>query len=108
MGMYPEATTFLMTGNNLKFLLAILNSKLGEWSFNQIGTRTGMGTNRWKKYTLESLVVKTPTSEEKTQIEILVTKIIREPSKENITALDNAIYQLYQLTDEEISFIEAQ
>ena len=33
MGMYPEATTFLMTGNNLKFLLAILNSKLGEWSF---------------------------------------------------------------------------
>ena len=108
MGMYPEATTFLMTGNNLKFLLAILNSKLGEWSFNQIGTRTGMGTNRWKKYTLESLVVKTPTSEEKTQIEILVTKIIHEPSKENITALDNAIYQLYQLTDEEISFIEAQ
>ena len=108
MGMYPEATTFLMTGNNLKFLLAILNSKLGEWSFNQIGTRTGMGTNRWKKYTLESLVVKTPTPEEKTQIEILVTKIIHEPSKENITALDNAIYQLYQLTDEEISFIEAQ
>ena len=106
--MYPEATTFLMTGNNLKFLLAILNSKLGEWSFNQIGTRTGMGTNRWKKYTLESLSVKIPTYDELKLIELLVDHVIHEPNQENIASLDNAIYKLYQLSDDEIDFIEAQ
>ena len=106
LGMYPEATTFLMTGDNLKFLLAILNSKLGEWAFNQIGTKTGMGTNRWKKYTLESLSVKIPTCDELKLIELLVDHIIHEPNQEKITALDYAIYQLYQLSDEEISFIE--
>ena len=108
LGMYPEATTFLMTGNNLKFLLAILNSKLGEWSFNQIGTRTGMGTNRWKKYTLESLSVKIPTYDELKLIELLVDHVIHEPNQENIASLDNAIYKLYQLSDDEIDFIEAQ
>jgi adenine-specific DNA-methyltransferase len=45
---FAEATTFLMTGEKLKFLLAILNSKVSEWYFNLIGTTTGMGTNRWK------------------------------------------------------------
>ena len=108
LGMYPEATTFLMTGNNLKFLLAILNSKLGEWSFNQIGTRTGMGTNRWKKYTLESLSVKIPTYDELKLIELLVDHVIHEPNQENIASLDNAIYKLYQLSDDEIDFIELQ
>ncbi|MFM6201921.1 MAG: TaqI-like C-terminal specificity domain-containing protein, partial [Dolichospermum sp.] len=33
---YAEATTFLMTGEKLKYLLAILNSRLSEWYFNQI------------------------------------------------------------------------
>jgi hypothetical protein len=31
---YAEATTFLMTGEKLKYLLAILNSQLSAWYFN--------------------------------------------------------------------------
>ncbi|WP_228020093.1 Eco57I restriction-modification methylase domain-containing protein [Sphaerospermopsis sp. LEGE 08334] len=37
---YAEATTFLMTGEKLKYLLAILNSQLSAWYFNQISTTT--------------------------------------------------------------------
>ncbi len=55
---YAEVTTFLMTGEKLKYLLAILNSRLSEWYFNQISTTTGMGTNRWKKYKIEMLPIK--------------------------------------------------
>lgn len=54
---YAEATLFLMTGSNLKFLLAILNSRVASWYFNTISTTSGMGTNRWKKYKIEKLPI---------------------------------------------------
>jgi type II restriction/modification system DNA methylase subunit YeeA len=107
-GLYPEGTSFLMIGANLKYLLAILNSKLGEWVFNLIGTTTGVGTNRWKKYTLEILPVKVPTNVELAKIEKLVEAIIKNHSIEKIKLLDKYICQLYGLTQEEIDFIESQ
>ena len=105
-GLFPEATSFLMVGNNLKYLLAILNSKLGEWVFNQIGTTTGVGTNRWKKYTLEKLSVKIPTNQELLDIESQVEKMAESQSIADIKLLDKAICQLYGLSPEEIEFIE--
>lgn len=54
---YTEATSFIMTGENLKYLLAFLNSKLSKWYFERISTTTGMGTNRWKKFKLELLPI---------------------------------------------------
>jgi hypothetical protein len=56
-GMYAEATLFAMTGENLKLLLAILNSRIALWYFNQITTTSGMGTSRWKKYKIEQLPI---------------------------------------------------
>ncbi|SDL28220.1 Type II restriction/modification system, DNA methylase subunit YeeA [Salinimicrobium catena] len=112
-GYYAEATTFLMTGEKLKFLLAILNSKVSEWYFNLIGTTTGMGTNRWKKYKIELLPVKVPTVEQENKIESLVDQIL-ESKKENSAAdtfsleaeIDKLVYELYDLTEVEIDIIE--
>ena len=53
----PEATTFLMTGKHLKYLLYFLNSTLSEYLFSKIGTTTGVGTVRWKKFKVESIFV---------------------------------------------------
>ncbi len=52
-GYYLDATVFLMTGDYLKSVLCIMNSKLGNWYFYQISTTSGMGTNRWKKYKIQ-------------------------------------------------------
>jgi hypothetical protein len=112
-GYYAEATTFLMTGERLKFLLAILNSKVSEWYFNLIGTTTGMGTNRWKKYKIELLPVKEPSDHHADEIEKLVDHIL-STKKQNPTAdtseweskIDQLIYMLYELTKEEIKIIE--
>ncbi len=71
-GFYPEATLFFMTGEKLKYLLAILNSKAGEWYFNQISTTSGMGTNRWKKYKIEQLPIPAAKPEQKAALEQLV------------------------------------
>jgi type II restriction/modification system DNA methylase subunit YeeA len=110
---FAEATTFLMTGEKLKFLLAILNSKVSEWYFNLIGTTTGMGTNRWKKYKIELLPIKIPSQDQEKEIEVLVNQILAI-KKQNPTAdttdleaqIDQLVYQLYDLTEEEIKIIE--
>jgi adenine-specific DNA-methyltransferase len=110
---YAEATTFLMTGEKLKYILAVLNSKVSEWYFHTIGTTTGMGTNRWKKYKIESLPLKEPSFEQERQIVDLVDNIIKAKKsnhKADTTELekkiDKLVYQLYGLTEEEIEIVE--
>lgn len=110
---YAEATTFLMTGEKLKYLLAILNSKVSEWYFNLIGTTTGMGTNRWKKYKIELLPIMEPSEEQQKEIEDIVNQILsiknQNPTADTTTfenQIDQLVYQLYDLTDEEIAIIE--
>jgi hypothetical protein len=110
---YAEATTFFMTGEKLKFLLAILNSNLSEWYFNLIGTTTGMGTNRWKKYKIELLPIASATDEQENQIESLVTQILdlkKEDAAADTTGLeaeiDAMVYALYGLSEEEIKIVE--
>ena len=108
---YTEATTFIMTGEKLKYLLSQLNSKLLEWYFNQIGTATGVGTNRWKKYTIELLPIKVPTESELKLIENLVNlRILSIDRLEQInieSEIDKIIYKLYELTDSEIAFFNS-
>ena len=112
-GFYAEATTFLMTGEKLKFLLGILNSKVSEWYFNQISTTTGMGTNRWKKYKIELLPIAGASHEQEVALEVLVDQILtlkkQNPSADT-SALENEIdqlvYALYGLTPEEIALVE--
>jgi len=105
---YTEATTFLMTGNNLKYLLAMLNSKLLEWYFNQIGTATGVGTNRWKKYTIELLPIIIPNKETIEILENYVNSIIANKNfDESIEeTLNNIVFELYGLTEEESLYIK--
>lgn len=54
-GYYAKNSVFIATGSNLKFILAIFNSKLIEWYFNIIATSSGVGTNRWEKVYVETL-----------------------------------------------------
>jgi len=108
---YAEATAFLMTGESLKFLLGILNSKLSEWYFNLIGTTTGMGTNRWKKYKIEMLPIVEPSEKLRRAIEDLVDEIIiaKNNNAETLNLekqVDNLVYELYDLEPEEIAIIE--
>lgn len=52
---FVEATTFMMTGENLNYLLLFLNSSLSEYYFSTFGTTTGVGTLRWKNSNLNNL-----------------------------------------------------
>jgi adenine-specific DNA-methyltransferase len=110
-GYYLDATVFLMTGDNLKYILSIFNSKLAQWYFEQIATSSGMGTNRWKKYKIEQFPIKVISDEKINQFEILVNQILEgKKSDQDTSALEHQIdimvYHLYDLTYEEACVID--
>ena len=104
----PEATTFLMTGEHLKYLLCFLNSTLSEYYFAKYGTTTGMGTLRWKKYLIELLPVPRIDKEQEDMFEQVLEQLL-SGSVELLEArqiIDSLIYQTLNLSKEEIDFIE--
>ena len=104
----PEATTFMMTGDSLKYLLCFLNSTLSEYFFAKIGTTTGVGTLRWKKYLIETLPVPISDSATIIKLENLVDKIIADPINASyyISSINEHIYKIFNFSDEEVNFIK--
>ena len=104
----PEATTFLLVGRDLPYLLCVLNAPLSEWFFSKIGTTTGVGTVRWKKYTIQELLIPTISEAQKTQFTTLVDSFIgQEISFDQLLKQANQLlYNAVHLTSEEIRYIE--
>lgn len=102
----PLNTVFFLTGEHLNHLLGLLNSKLIHWYFTTcIGTSSGVGTNRWLKYTIEQLPLVQYTNEELSQ---LVSSCLSNNKMDMIVCeskIDNLICRMYGLTEEESGFI---
>ncbi|GAA7476899.1 class I SAM-dependent DNA methyltransferase [Helicobacter pylori] len=115
---YAEATSFILTGEHLHYLLGMLHSKLITFAFKTFYAGGGLGESgyRYKKTFIERLPI--PQITEKNQeladkIIALVDKILQAKAKDpkaNTQGLekeiDALVYQLYNLTDEEIKTIE--
>ncbi|WQZ75972.1 class I SAM-dependent DNA methyltransferase [Helicobacter pylori] len=115
---YAEATSFILTGEHLHYLLGMLHSKLITFAFKTFYAGGGLGESgyRYKKAFIERLpilqIIKSnqPTAD---KIIVLVDKILKSKEKDpkaNTQGLekeiDALVYQLYHLTDEEIKIIE--
>ena len=81
-GYYAEMTVFFIAGEDLKYLLALLNSKVVFWYFDLICAESGVGTNRWKKTYVNQLPIPNIPKEQQTPFMNLVNAII--DSKEKI------------------------
>ena len=105
----PEATTFLMIGKDLPYLLCMLNSPLAEWFFSKVGTTTGVGTVRWKKYTILELLIPRPSKNTLNTTERLVDDYLNSRiNKEMLQNQANSlIYKNVGLDDNEIEYIES-
>ncbi|MCQ2616099.1 class I SAM-dependent DNA methyltransferase [Helicobacter pylori] len=117
-GFYAEATSFILTGEHLRYLLGMLHSKLITFAFKTFYAGGGLGESgyRYKKAFIERLPI--PQITEKNQElarkitdgakQILALK--EKDPKANTQGLekeiDALVYQLYNLTDEEIKIIE--
>ena len=108
-----EKTNFIMTGENLKYIMAVLSSKLGFYIFYNFYSEITLGDVgfQYRKSSLEEFPI--PEVDKKTEKEIinLVEKII-EGKKKGIDTrelegeIDKIVYTLYDLTIEEINIVE--
>ncbi len=115
---YAEATSFILTGEHLRYLLGMLHSKLITFAFKTFYAGGGLGESgyRYKKAFIERLPI--PQITEKTKeladkITDYAERILKAKAKDpkaNTQGLeqeiDALVYQLYNLTDEEIKIIE--
>ena len=95
-----------------KYLLAVLNSKLADWYIRQLGVTRNGGYFEYKPMFVEKLPVPLPDPKTESLISNYVDKIIKqkknnEDSSANETKVDDIVYSLYCLTDEEVSYINS-
>ena len=106
----PEATAFLLTGPDLKYLLGYLNSSFSEYLFSTTGTTTGVGTVRWKKYKIEQLLIPQPSINQRQSLESLIDQIsVTEFGTKNYRELEmrinEQVFTLVDLNSGEANFI---
>ncbi|GAB0003087.1 class I SAM-dependent DNA methyltransferase [Helicobacter pylori] len=115
---YAEATSFILTGEHLRYLLGMLHSKLITFAFKTFYAGGGLGESgyRYKKAFIERLPIPqiTPQNQELAHKITDCAKVILEAKEKDPKAntkelekeIDALVYQLYNLTDEEIKIIE--
>ncbi|UOS15828.1 class I SAM-dependent DNA methyltransferase [Helicobacter pylori] len=115
---YAEATSFILTGEHLHYLLGMLHSKLITFAFKTFYAGGGLGESgyRYKKAFIERLPISkiTPQNQELADKITDGAKAILEAKEKDPKAntqrlekeIDALVYQLYNLTDEEIKIIE--
>ncbi len=109
--MFAENTAYIMTGESIKYLVAILNSKLINYYFSLICATSGMGTNRWIKIYVMELPIPKITDMAQQPFVKLVDIILRkkgggENTKMDEDELDRLVYKLYGLNNDEIAIVE--
>ncbi|WQY88284.1 class I SAM-dependent DNA methyltransferase [Helicobacter pylori] len=115
---YAEATSFILTGEHLRYLLGMLHSKLITFAFKTFYAGGGLGESgyRYKKAFIERLPIPQITEKNQElahkitdcmeQILVLKAKDPKANTQRLEKEIDALVYQLYNLTDEEIKNIE--
>jgi hypothetical protein len=110
---YCLDSTCIATGEKIKYLTALLNSKLCQYQLFEKAPKTGMGDLIISVQALKPVLVYYPEEAEQKKIEKIVDKIIEKKKlNQDTTALENEIdimvYKLYNLTYEEVEIIDPQ
>ena len=112
-GIYGEATSYMMTGECIKYLCAVLNGELVRWFLQQVAPTSGMGTLRWKKVYVETIPIPKISAAKQRPFTRLVDRILAVKAanpdadvSELENQIDRIVYSLYDLTPEEIAIVE--
>jgi adenine-specific DNA-methyltransferase len=93
-----------------RFLLAVLNSRLSNFALRHTCDKVQGGFYRLKIIYIEKLPIPTATDSQKAPIIERVEKILADPDSPAVPQLeaeiDRLVYELYELTEEEIAVVE--
>jgi hypothetical protein len=106
--MVLDSTCFAV-GKHIKFLVAVLNSKMGKYLMKD-SPQTGTGDLLISVQAIEPLKIPIPSLKLERQIEKNIDFILSQNSSSAKfdSSLNAIIYKLYDLSKEEIAFIESQ
>ena len=103
---------FFLTGRSLRFLCAILNSRLVSWFMKSTGLTTGMGQLQWKKFGVEAIPIPRLSAADEVPFLRLVDVILATKDTDSAAdtsadeaELDRIVYQLYGLTARDIAAV---
>lgn len=114
---YLPSNAYILTSENfpIRFILGLFNSKLLQHYFKYIGVVTAGGAYTLKAGTIESLPISESTPKQQKPIIDLVDKILaakkanpQADTSELEHKIDELVYKLYGLTDEEIAIVEGR
>ena len=98
----------IVPGN--KYILAILNSKIGDWYIRRLGVTRNGGYFEYKPMFVEKLPIPQIGNDQQVPFALLVDQIMKAKENKEDTKLleqqiDNLAFALYGLNDEEINYI---
>jgi hypothetical protein len=97
-----DKTCFMIISDKPKFLMALLSSKLYEFSYKSIFSSIELGVSgyQYNKHALIRLPIIEPSQE-------IEQEIITLFDQKKYSKIDTLVYKLYNLSEEEIIFIES-
>ena len=111
--MFCVNTCFVMSGQSIKYLCAVLNSSLATWFMKNTALNSGMGVTRWIGFTVETIPIPKITAAKQRPFVRLVDQILKAKTADPDAdtrhlewEIDRLVYDLYGLTEEEDTAIE--
>lgn len=112
---YAINAVCVISGESLKFLCALLNSKCIGWYVEPTLPRSGTGTLQWEIAYVKNLPIPAIATEAQQPLVELVDSIIQDKDRKQSVdttqqeaEIDRLVYELYGLTEEEIAVVEGR
>ena len=108
---YCNNKGYIMTGESLKYLCAVLNSSLITWWVSNRAATTGMGLTEWTIVTVERLPIPQVSPDTQAPFVRLVNQILCDADSDGTdrtaaeAAIDRLVCELYELTEDETKAI---
>ena len=113
-GFIVNNACYILTGNSLVYLSSVLNSKIIKWySYLTNMNKTGVGDMQIGAQNLNLFPIPIINDYEQIQFQNIINKIVISKEKKLTTAnfeaeIEMMVYKMYNLTQDEIDFIEIQ
>ena len=106
-------TAYMLSGQSIKYLCAILNSTLITWYMGTAALTSGMGVTRWFSVSVENIPVPKLTAAKQRPFVRLVDRILEAKADAADTIeieeeIDWLVYDLYGLTNAEAAVVERE
>lgn len=110
-GFYQNDKSFMITGSNMAYLTAFLNSSVFKFCFLDNFPELQGGTRELRKIFFDKIPVKNVTKERNYEYVGVIEEMQRAPSTRLAKQIDAMLFDDYELSEEErtiIGFVEIQ